>query len=57
MLEAWAVRAGCLPNDKDKYPATDGIPALADWPDDFIKQVIIPNWKSVVDAAKVDVPF
>lgn len=57
MLEAWAVRAGCLPNDKEKYPATEGIPTLADWPDDFIKQVIIPNWKSVVDAAKVDVPF
>lgn len=57
MLEAWAVRAGCLPNDKEKYPATEGIPALADWPDDFIKQVIIPNWKSVVDAAKVNVPF
>lgn len=55
MLEAWAVRAGCLPNDKDKYPATDGVPTLADWPDDFIKQVIIPNWRSVVDAAKV--PF
>lgn len=55
MLEAWAVRAGCLPNDKDKYPATGGIPTLADWPDDFIKQVIIPNWKDVIKAANV--PF
>ena len=55
MLEAWAVRAGCLPNDKDKYSATDGVPTLADWPDDFINQVIIPHWKDVIKAASV--PF
>ena len=55
MLEAWAVRAGCLPNDKDKYPATNGVPTLADWPDDFINQVIIPHWKDVIKAANV--PF
>ena len=55
MLEAWAVRAGCLPNDKDKYAATGGVPTLADWPDDFINQVIIPHWKDVIKAANV--PF
>ena len=55
MLEAWAVRAGCLPNDKDKYPATGGVPTLADWPDEFINQVIITNWKDVIKAANV--PF
>ena len=55
MLESWAVRAGCLPNDKDKYPATDGVPTLADWPDDFINQVVIPHWKDVIKAANV--PF
>ena len=55
MLEAWAVRAGCLPNDKDKYSATDGVPTLADWPDEFINQVIIPHWKDVIQAANV--PF
>ena len=55
MLEAWAVRAGCLPNDKEKYPATGGVPTLADWPDEFINQVIITNWKDVIKAANV--PF
>lgn len=55
MLEAWAVRAGCLPNDKEKYAATGGVPTLADWPDDFINQVIIPHWKDVIKAANV--PF
>ena len=55
MLEAWAVRAGCLPSDKDKYSATGGVPTLADWPDDFINQVIIPHWKDVIKAANV--PF
>ena len=55
MLEAWAVRAGCLPNDKGKYAATGGVPTLADWPDDFINQVIIPHWKDVIKAASV--PF
>ena len=55
MLEAWAVRAGCLPNDKDKYSTTGGVPTLTDWPDDFINQVIIPHWKDVIKAANV--PF
>ena len=54
-LEAWAVNAGCLPKDKDKYPATGGIPTLADWPDDFIRQAVRPNWAKVIEA--VSVPF
>lgn len=56
-LAVWAVTAGCLAKDKKAFPDTDGVMPVEKWPEQFIKEVIIPNWKDVVKAAKVDAPF
>ena len=56
-LAVWAVDAGCFAPDKEKYPETNGFMPIMQWPSSFIKEVIIPNWAQVVQAAKVDIPF
>lgn len=56
-LEQWAIESGSLARDKENFPDTDGVIPLDHWPEQFIKDVIIPYWKDVAKAAKIEVPF